>query len=150
MNLHDFLANLKADIDAKQGDASYELNQAVSRSINATSHGKTMRSLTLDSFGYVLDVAVNQGTVEDLRELDEVLDNSDSLGPQPSHEEKIALLGELWNFSYVPEEPITGDEPLDATIDAWIWDVECAAKNAIRSYVEANWEEPEDEDDEDI
>lgn len=148
MNLHDFLANLKADIDAKQGDVSYELNRTVSRSINATSHGSIMRTLTLDSLGYVLDVLVNQGTVEDLRELDEVLDNSSDLGPQPSHEEKIALLGELWNFSYVPEEPITGDEPLEATIDAWIWDVGRAAQSAIRNYVEANWEEPEDEDEE--
>ena len=158
MNLHDYLVSLKSDVDAGEGESRTRalVREALSHVNTSGDHGEMFRTAN-QSLGYVLDVAVNQGTAEDLRELRELLDNTGTdFSAQPDSDQAERLIGQLYRHNYSPEDDYVsyGSQPLDDILSAWNEEIGRAAMYAVLSYVEANWEEPEDEDededDEDI
>lgn len=144
MNLHDYLTGLKADIDAGEGEQRTRalVRLALSHVDTDGDHGQ-MWGTACQSLRYVLDVAVNQGTAEDMRELRELLDESGTdFSAQPDVDEAIALIGQLYQHNYRPEETVEwGMSPLDDVMDAWNEEIGRAAMYAVLAYVEENWEE---------
>lgn len=149
MNLHDYLTGLKADIDAGEGEQRTRalVRLALSHVDTDGDHGQ-MWHTARESIGFVLDVAVNQGTAENMRELRELLDHDADYSAQPTVDESIELIGQLYQHNYRPEESVEyGMRPLDDVIDAWNEEIGRAAMYAVLTYVDENWDdEDEDED----
>lgn len=150
--LHQYLTGLKTDVDNGEGEARTRalVRLALDRVNTSGDHGE-MWHTARQSIGYVMDVAVNQGTAEDLRELRENLEHSPDYGAQPDNDQSERLLGQLYRHNYEPQEGFDSfsDTPLDAVLDAWNEEIGNAALQAVLAYVAENWEEDEDPNHED-
>lgn len=152
-DFRDYLVSLKADIDAGEGEArTREIVRKALESVNTSGDHGEMWKTAAQSLGYVMDVAVNQGTAEDLHDLRELLDGSGSdYSAQPDSDQAERLLGQLYRHNYKPDNDYIqySETPLDDVLEAWNVEVGRAAMQAVLSYVAENYEEPEDEEDED-
>lgn len=110
-----------------------ENNNIVSYALRSTegysSYGPTMAKLAKECLDYWLSVATNGGTIEDSRELSEVLDHYNE-EPNPTSDEKISLLGELWNY-----ETHGDSASLDEHIDNWCMHVGYSVRSALESHM---------------
>lgn len=141
-NLHNMLTELKATLRTREGDAVYELSRAVLDSMPVTGYGREMRLSALDALDNVLDAATNSGTVENLFELRESLDNgAGEYGPTQDNDETMKLLGELWNFSFAPEDFVSMGEPIAVALEAWNQEIGIFAQAVLVSYIENNFPE---------
>ncbi len=150
-DFRDFLVSLKADIDAGEGEArTREVVRSALEYVNTSGDHGEMWNTACQSLGYVMDVAVNQGTAEDIRELRELLDNTGSdFSAQPDSDQAERLMGQLYRHNYSPSDDYRreySETPLDDVLDAWNEEIGGAAMQAVLAYVEENYEEPEDED----
>lgn len=149
-HFRDYLVSLKADINAGESEARTRAltRLALSHVSTTGDHGEMFHTAN-QSLGYVLDVAVNQGTAEDLYDLRELLDNSgSSYSAQPDSDQAERLMGQLYRHNYKPNNDYISysETPLDDVLDAWNEEIGRAAMYAVLAYVEENYEEPEDED----
>lgn len=120
------LIELASNTDAQQSIAY----GALDRDPGYSGSGKTMTRLAVECVGYWLSVGTNAGTVEDMRELEEIFDNYAEY-PSPTLEEKISLIGELWNH-----ETHGREDSLDGHIDQWCAEVGYNTRYAIQAYLE--------------
>lgn len=151
-NLHDYLVSLKSDVDAGEGEArTRELAREALNAINTDGNHGAMFKAAIQSLGYVLDVAVNQGTADDMWELRELLDDSgSSFDAQPDADQSRELIGLLYRYNFKPEDEISySATPLDDILDAFTREIGSTAMYAVLAYVEANYEESDEDEDED-
>lgn len=92
-------------------------------------YGQTMRQLAQEVVSYWADIAASNGTIEDMRELEGVFDHY-AEEANPSHEEKVALIGELWNYETSGES-----DTLDGFIASWCAAIGNAARYAYTEHV---------------
>lgn len=119
---------LQADSDAQKIIAS-----DAARAVEGYSgYGPTMHKLATEVVSYWVDIAANNGTIEDSRELDSTFDYY-AEEPNPSTDEKISLIGELWNHEYLGES-----DTLEGFIENWCSAVGSAAQYAVINYLENN------------
>lgn len=119
---------LQADSDAQKIVASDAL-----RSIEGyNGYGATMHKLASEVVSYWVDIAANNGTIEDSRELESTFGYY-AEEPNPTTDEKISLIGELWNHEHHGES-----DTLDGFIENWCSAVGNAAQYAVISYLENN------------
>lgn len=148
-NFHDYLTSLYNTVHTdKSSDEATHLAYAVLGAMGTAGSGRAMLWTALDAVDNVLDVAANQGTNEDVRELRDALEHSPDYAPQPSNETSQKLMGELWNHSFRPDYLEGSDAPLDDVHTAWCDMVGRAAMETVIAYVESHAPD-EDEDDED-
>lgn len=142
-SLHTVLTELKATLRTLEGDTVYELSRKVLDRMPVTAYGREMRLSALDALDNVLDGATNSGTVENLFELREALDNYGDFDPSQDNEETTRLLGELWNFSFAPSslELDYDTEPLAAVMNTWNAEIGCFAHEVLFTYVEETFPE---------
>lgn len=146
MSLHDFLAEIKTAVDT---DETASHTRALVRAVldempTEGDHGE-MWNTARQSLGYVLDVAVNQGTAEDLQELEELIErDTDGYRAQIETDQAAILIGQLYIHNYAPEDFEASETPLDDVIDAWAIEVGDKAMQAVLEYVSENWDEDED------
>lgn len=148
-SLHARLTTLKSELKTIEGEGVYDLCTAAIGHMPVSGNGKIMRLSALEALQNVIDVACNSGTVENLFELEQALENSAGFEIELSNEESEKILPELFNFSYQPDAIYATDEPLQDVINAWCVEVGAAAHSAIVGWAEAQCEEIEAEQIED-
>lgn len=141
-SLHTTLTELKNGLK-NGGDKAYELSRAVLDAMPVTGYGRELRLSALDALDNVLDGATNSGTVENLFELREALENYGDFGPTQDNDETMRLLGEIWNYSFTPDSDmmIENDEPLVGVMETWNSLIGRAAHAVLVSYIETNFPE---------
>lgn len=150
MNFYNELERVKSEVDAGKSSAlaRHLVRESFGYVTTQGDHGE-MWNTACQSLRYVLDVAVNQGTSEDLRELREALDSDSDYSAQPGVDQSIRLIGQLYQHNYSPDMDLfagDGDLPLDAVVGAWNYEIGQAAMYAVLSHME-DWENDNEAED---
>lgn len=135
-SLHDYLTNLRTNVSGPAMGGGYDLIRDTVTATNTTGYSRPMWNSAKDALDNVFDRALNSGTVENLFELRETLDNDGDFSPSLTNDESMELLGALFNFSYRPETvSYTHSEPLEDILNSWCEDIGNAAHAALVAYV---------------